>query len=257
MAKLTKLQTKAHNQALEILKKDVLTEDDKEFVFNNWHEGANHMNGQAGAFFTPLDMAFDFALEIGPGRILDLCAGIGALSYAVRGRNYYDRDKLDITCVELNPAYYEVGKKLVPEATWINADVFDVMSMNLGHFDYVISNPPFGKIRRSADAPTYSGAEFEYHVIDIASHMGDYGVFIVPQMSAGFNYSGRQCYERQKDGKAVKFQNSTGLYFESGIGIDTKVYIDQWKGVSPLCEIVTVDFTERNTNVEMEGRTTD
>ena len=249
MAKLTKPELKAHNQALDILTKPVLTEDDKEFVYRNWHEGATHINSAAGAFFTPFDMAFDFAIDAGGGRVIDLCAGIGMLSYAIWQRSrYYDR-RPRITCIERNPDYLAVGKKLLPEAEWICADVFEVLDMGLhtgpeGRFDSAISNPPFGKIKRERNSPRYTGAEFEFHVIDIAAHLSDYGCFIVPQMSAGFNYSGRPCYERQKDGKAVKFQEVTGLHFDSGCGIDTAFYKDAWKGVSPICEIVCVDFAE-------------
>lgn len=246
MAKLTKIQQKLHDQSLEILKKDILSEDDKEFVFTNWNEGANHSNGKAGAFFTPLDLAFDFAFDVGGNRVVDLCAGIGMLSYAFLGRNRYEKEKLEIVCVEVNPDYVEVGKKLVPEATWICADVFDVLDMGLGRFDTAISNPPFGNISRKQNSPSYKGKDFEFHVIDIASHLADFGVFIVPQNSAGFNYSGKTYYERQKDGKAVKFQNDTGLRFEAGCGVDTAIYKNEWKGVSPICEIVCVDFTERN-----------
>lgn len=53
MAKLTKAQRKAHAEAEAILSKDRLTEDEREFVFNNWHEGAECNNAAAGAFFTP------------------------------------------------------------------------------------------------------------------------------------------------------------------------------------------------------------
>lgn len=244
MAKLTKAEAKAHAQAVELLTKERLTEDDKEFVFRNWNEGATHINGAAGAFFTPYDMAFDFAFDVGGARIIDLCAGIGMLSYAVHYRSRFGERVADITCIERNADYIAVGKKMLPEATWIHADALDVLDMCLGHFDYAISNPPFGNIKRTKNAPRYTGKDFEFHIIDIASHLADYGVFIVPQMSAGFNYSGRQCYERQKEGKAVKFQELTGLHFDAGCGVDTAFYKEEWKGVSPLCEIVCVDFEE-------------
>lgn len=250
MAKLTKKQSNLHNQALVLLSKENLSLEDKDFIFENWNEGANHINGEAGAFFTPLNLAFDFAIDVSKeGRIIDLCAGIGILSYAVLGRNWHDKENLEIVCIESNPDYVEVGKKLVPEATWICADVMDVLDMNLGHFDNAISNPPFGNISRSKDAPRYQGKDFEYHVIDIASKLADFGTFILPQMSAGFNYSGRPYYERQKEGKAVKFQNLTGLYFEAGCGVDTNIYLDQWKGVSPMCEIVCVEFNNGKTSI--------
>jgi hypothetical protein len=243
MAKLTKAQAKAHRQACEILDKPAMTEDDREFVYRNWHEGANHVNGAAGAFFTPMDLAFDLALEVGSCRVIDLCAGIGMLSYAVWSRNLYGTSP-QITCVEANSDYVAVGKKLLPQARWIHADVFDVLEMDLGHFDVAISNPPFGAIRRSRNSPRYSGKDFEFHVIDIAAHVANFGAFILPQASAGFNYSGRGCYERQKDGRAVRFQQATGLTFQSGCGVDTSVYRNEWRGVTPICEIVCVDFTE-------------
>jgi hypothetical protein len=134
---------------------------------------------------------------------------------------------------------------LLPEATWICADVFDVLDMGLGKFECAVSNPPFGSVQRDGKrGPTYTGATFEYHVIDIASRLANHGTFIVPQMSAGFKYSGARCYERDKDGKAVEFQAATGLHFDVGSGVDTEFYRKEWKGVSPLCEIVCVDFTD-------------
>ncbi|UKK94968.1 methyltransferase [Brucella pseudogrignonensis] len=216
------------------------------FVLANWQESASHVNSAAGAFFTPFDLAMDFAIETYAGRIIDLCAGVGMLSFAVKMRHVFQSEGLDLTCVEINPDYVAVGRKLLPEANWIEASVFDVLDMDLGHFDIAISNPPFGAIKRpdGKKSPRYTGADFEFHVIDIASHLASYGAFIVPQMSAGFNYSGRSSYERQTSGKAVKFQEQTGLHFDTGCGVDTAYFIDQWKGVSPMCEIVCVDFTD-------------
>lgn len=248
MAKLTKKQFKNHDEAIALLEKENLTYEDKEFIFTHWNEGANHVNSKAGAFFTPLDLAWDFELDVGGNRIIDLCAGIGILSYVSIVRNELSHNKrpLEVICVEKNPDYVEIGKKLVPEATWICADVLDILDMNLGHFDTAISNPPFGNIQRTKNSPRYSGKDFEFHVIDIASHIADFGIFIVPQMSAGFNYSGRHFYERQKSGKAFDFQKKMGLYFEAGCGVDTSIYKDEWKGVSPICEIVCVDFNGEN-----------
>lgn len=246
MSKLTKVQARAHNQACELLKKDALSEDDRLFVIENWQESATHINSSAGAFFTPIDLARHHAIELQQlsGRIIDLCAGIGTLAYAHWEHAFRSSEDLEIVCVEINPAYVEVGRKLLPSATWINADVFDVLGMGLGRFDAAISNPPFGNIKRSKNAPRYSGKDFEFHVVDIAAHLAGFGVFILPQMSAGFDYSGRQCYRRQESGKAFDFQKKTGLHFEAGCGVDTAFFKDQWRGVSPICEIVCVDFSE-------------
>lgn len=244
MSKLTKAQAKAHEESCKILKKAVLSEDDKFFVIENWQESATHINSAAGAFFTPWDLARDFSIETFQGRIIDLCAGIGILSFATKYRHICSDRTCEFVCVEINEEYAAVGRKLMPEATWIVASVFDILDMGLGHFDLAISNPPFGKIKRpeGKNAPRYTGGEFEFHVIDIASRIADYGVFILPQMSAGFTYSGRQHYERQTSGKAFDFQEKFGLRFEAGCGVDTALHKDSWRGVSPICEIVCCEF---------------
>ncbi len=241
MSKLTKAQTKAHKAACEMLEQPSLSEDEKEFVLLNWREDASHVNSSAGAFFTPMALAFDFAIEVPAGRILDLCAGVGMLSWALLNRRRWD-GPLDLTCVEINPDYVEVGRKVLPEARWICASVFDVPGLGLGEFDCAISNPPFGAVKRSGNAPRYAGKDFEFHVVDIGSGLAGYGAFILPQMSAGFRYSGSQTYERQASGRAVDFQTLTGLHFEAGCGVDTSLYLNEWRGVSPLCEIVCVEF---------------
>ena len=113
MAKLSKAQTKAHNEALEILQKDVLTFDNKWDVLDKYHEGANHMQGMAGAFFTPPGLARDFAIDAcGGKRVLDLCAGIGNLAFHVMHRQTSsyeaDRAKLDYVCIEQCAEYVEI-----------------------------------------------------------------------------------------------------------------------------------------------------
>lgn len=115
MAKLTKAQRKAHAEACKILQ-DALSIDEKIFVLENWHEGAEHMNGAIGAHFTPSGLARDFAIDAGGGRrVIDLCAGIGGLGF------WLDLDGRagEMVCVEVNPAYVEVGRKILPQAQWI------------------------------------------------------------------------------------------------------------------------------------------
>ncbi|MCG2611501.1 methyltransferase [Flavobacterium sp. SM15] len=253
MAKLTKQQIKQHNQAVEYLQKDELTFDEKLFVFENWNEGANNNNAEAGAFFTPFGLARDFGIEMyRNAKTIDLCAGIGMLSFIA----YHYYGCTDITCVELNANYVEVGKKLLPEANWINASIFDYKEF--GHFKQAISNPPFGKIKTGLPTDLnlkYKGSEFDLMTIDIASQIADYGVFILPQASTPFLYSGQPFYQdlREKSKgynpyykslpkKVEKFIKETGLIYEFNCGIDTSFYKDHWKGVSPICEIVCFDF---------------
>lgn len=217
-----------------------LTLDEREFVLENFHEGATNMNGQAGAFFTPSGLAMDFAIEArGRRSLLDLCAGIGALSYAVADEG------TRVVCVEVNPSYVEVGRAVMPDATWVTASAFDVEAYaEHGPFDVVISNPPFGRIKADGYTGTYTGAEFEYRVIETASRLAPYGVFIVPQSSAPFRYSGVPCFRHEEADKARRFREQTGIVMEPNCGIDTASYRDEWRGVSPVCEIVCCDFAE-------------
>lgn len=245
MAKLTKAERKAHNQAEEILQKETLTEDEKEFVLKNWHPAANFDVGASGAFFTPFDLAKDFRIDAGTGRIIDLCAGIGSLAYWVQNFPWGSGKSTELTCIEINPAYVEIGRKIVPEATWICANVFDVLEMDLGHFDNAIANPPFGHVNKHGhSAPRYTGSDFAYHVIDIASEIAEAGAFILPRGSAPFQYSGVQYYRRCESRDYLKFNEQTDIYLDAGVGIDTSIFADQWKGTKPIVEIVTCDFNE-------------
>lgn len=255
--KLTKAQIKIQNECEEILQKDKLTYNDKWFIIENWHEGASNNNAQAGAFFTPVGMARDFSIELyESATTIDLCAGIGGLSFFA----YHWKDCKDITCVELNSNYVEVGKKILPEANWINGSIFDYK--DFGHFDQCISNPPFGKIKTGIDQSikdelNYKGSEFDLITIEIASKISDYGVFILPQRSTPFRYSNNptnglfEDFRTIDDGSRVprkvkKFIKETGLNYEFNCGIDTGYYKQDWKGVSPTCEIVEFNFNQKN-----------
>jgi hypothetical protein len=243
MSKLTKEQAKKHLAAVDLLKKDRLSEDDRWFVLENWQESAAHINSTAGAFFTPVMLARDFAIEVHGTRVLDLCAGIGCLSFMAFNKSCWGRDPIEITCVELNPDYVAVGQKVLPEARWIIGDIFS-LPIDLGRFDCVISNPPFGATKRNGDAPRYSGRSFEYHVIDIASDLGEYGAFIIPQNSAPFKYSGRQSFELTPNDEYARFHADTGISLEMNCGIDTECHRGDWRGVAPAVEIVCAEFDE-------------
>jgi len=248
MAKLTKAEARAHAQAEELLRKDVLTYDEKMFVLDNWHEGASHVNGSAGAFFTPTGLAGDFAIDACGGRTIDLCVGIGTLAFHVFWRARYARGsgepQPEIVCIERNPSYVEVGRKVLPEAKWICADVFDFDFASLGLFRSAIANPPFGATHRAGNGPRYTGRSFEFHVIDLASDIADYGAFIIPQMSAPFEYSGVQCYRERQSADYLRFTERTGIHLEAGCGVDCAYHRDAWKGVAPNVEIVCANFED-------------
>ncbi len=254
MSKLTKQQAKLHAQACALLEKDVLTLDERLFVLEHWQEGANHNNGVAGAFFTPISLARDFAIEVGDGKVVDLCAGIGSLAFAIYQRNAWGDRHPDIMCIEINPDYAAVGQKVLPEATWIVADVLKLPETLRG-FDFAIANPPFGRIRQPGKPPRYSGGDFEYKVIDIASDRANDGVFLIPQASSPFQFSGRRNYEATPTEKYTNFSQETAIELEPNCGIDTSVSIKEWHGVSIVTEIVLADFRAARSR-RMERRDT-
>ncbi|QPI17982.1 hypothetical protein POP12_190 [Pectobacterium phage POP12] len=242
MAKLTKQETKNHNKILDLIHSDKpMSYEEKIFVLENFHEGANTNNSALGAFFTPIGLARDFCIDASvSGSVIDLCAGIGSLSFAMINHYYYHKPK-SVVCVEINHSYYEIGKRIVPEADWIHDDALTVEFDKL--FDCCISNPPFGKIKTSDWQGKYNGAEFEYKIIEKASMISHYGCFIIPQMSAPFRYSNTRCgFKRETTSKCQKFIDQTGIIMDAGCGVDTHVYINDWNGVSPVCEIVCCEF---------------
>lgn len=240
--KLTKPQIKAHKEAVALVDCGrPLKDDEREFILDNWQEAATHINSAAGAFFTPRGLASDFSIEVDgsscdPGTLIDLCAGIGALSYAVANR--FSR----IVCIEINEAYAHVGRRIVPEAEWIVCSAFDPRVLTLGRFAWAISNPPFGRIKADDYRGPYKGGEFEYKVIEIAGRIADFGAFILPQMSAPFRYSGQNGFREEETDKARKFREQTGIVMEPNCGIDTSMYRSEWRGVAPVCEIVVCEF---------------
>ena len=240
MAKLTKQQSKLHLQAMDLVHSDkILSWDERKFILDNYREAQGQLNALAGAFFTPYGLARDLSIEIGGGyadsrhTIVDLCAGIGMLSFAC------ERDYADITCVEFCHEYVIVGKRVMPNALWIESDVFEA---ELSHYDFAISNPPFGAIKGDKFNGNYTGSQFEYKVIEHASKLADYGVFILPQNSAPFKLSGVQHFQYSESEKSLKFREQTGIDMQPGCGVDTSVYLKDWCGVSPMCEVVCCDF---------------
>lgn len=244
MARLSKREIAAHNQAEQLLKLDRLNDDQRQFVLDNWNEGARHMNAAAAAFFTPSDLALDAALFSGcnycserekPFRIIDLCAGIGTLGLAGWWRS---GKRAQVTCVEINPDYVAIGKKLFPEARWICASVDDLPG-DIGRFDVALANPPFGKLCK-IKGPRYSG-EDELAVVDIASRIARHGGFILPSGSLPFIYSGQQCHQYRGTPKSDRFREMTGIELQCE-SIDCSCYAEGWRGVSPQVEVATCDF---------------
>lgn len=225
--KISKDALKNHNIAMDLVHSDkVLHEDDKIFIIEHFQEGANHVNSAHGAFFTPLDLAFDFTIEVPDSLdgldIIDLCAGIGTLSFASL------RKARSLTCVEFNPDYITVGKRVVPEAEWIHADA---LTHNYDRkYDFAISNPPFGNIKTSDHTGIYKGNRFEWKIAEKAKEIALNAALIIPKNSGSLQYGGETMR---------RFLKETGLEFDESC-VDISSYRKDWRGASPDCVIVTI-----------------
>ncbi|EEJ2965137.1 methyltransferase [Salmonella enterica subsp. enterica serovar Cubana] len=241
MARVTKKESANHNKVMDLIHSDrELTFDDKEFIFKNYRGDGI---GATGAFFTPDGLACDFVLDAGcTGQCIELCAGIGILSYYQYRRN----KPKHITCIEINPEYVQIGKRILPQAEWITGDALEYTPTRF--YDVAYGNPPFGNIKTSQSVTgRYRGSEFEYKIIDRAKDYASYGAWIVPQSSAGFKYSGHTFYDRSiQSTKYGRFERETGLVLHGGVGIDTSIYKDQWNGTTVICESVIVDYDSTN-----------
>lgn len=240
MARISKREQKLHDQAMELINSDKeLTFEEKEFCFENYKGDGTGFNG---AFFTPSGLAWDFSIDACcTGNVLELCAGIGRLAFCV----YHRHKPKKIVCVELNTEYARIGQRLLPEAEWVVGDALEYESDI--KFDLVMGNPPFGKIKTSTQNNIfgYKGNEFELKIAAYGKKFAPVGVFIVPQMSSGFKYSGNPFYDNSTPSeKYIRWNKETGLIAYPGVGIDTSYYSEQWNGTNIICEVIEVRYHE-------------
>ena len=240
MGKLAKHKLKLHNEALELVRSDKeLTFAEKEFILENYKPYADHNVTATNAFFTPLELAIAATVEMPetddcsqPIRILDLCAGIGMLSFAYKYYSGYRTEDVELVCVELEAEYVEVGKRILPEATWIHGSIMELDIEEIGLFDCFISNPPFMKLG------DYKGT---YTTSTIGAEVSRYGVMIVPQCNCPFKYSGQPQYEAVDNREYEKFFEKERLRFAVGC-IDTESIDDlKWDNVNVTTEVVLVE----------------
>lgn len=262
MAKISKRLISKHNEALEILKQEKLSFDDKLFVFEHFHEGVNMSNNMISAHFTPYPLARQIHMCTAYHNFVDIGAGIGVFSFAMARQFEFDNHMQDKTlkgvAVERCQSYYEVGKKLVPEIHWICGDITDIEVIReikeyMGETPFsVISNPPYGKMVKGInnDWLKYNGSRFEYKAIEIGALLGAYdGCFLIPQTSCPFRITNRSSgYVEDKayqDREYKKFIKQTGLEISPNIGIPTdcnEAY--QFKEVSIVTEFAIVEYHE-------------
>jgi len=247
MAKLSRQDWKKHEQACELVECDrILSDDEREFILDNWNPLATNNVGTAGAYFTPREWAEALMVRLSPkGRILDFCSGIGRLAYTAWNWGY---DKKEIVCVEINPDYVKVGKRIIPEATWILGNAYEqALIESLGTFNQVMSNPPFGKV----STVNGNGKWLSTHAqgadvmaVEIGARVAGGGVYILPADKTDYNYDKR---EFQKDKSISRFL--IGQYPDFNIHpwmagdaiTDDDGKPIRWNGAAPKCEVV--DFS--------------
>jgi len=220
----------------EVLLKDNLTFEDKEFIYQDFNPGSISDVTTHSAYFTPLDLAYDFALFAGRyGTCVDMCAGIGILSFCARIRDTQEKNISNQICIERNPDYIKIGKTLLPEAIWIEGDIFDKaiwdgIIAKYGKIDSIVSNPPFGKVTKTgADRSwlKYKGADLDIAAIEVALKNSTDVSMLLPKSSVSFRYSGRPYFEEVECKKIIKLKEDTGMKFTmTNPGIDTSVYDD-------------------------------
>jgi predicted RNA methylase len=246
MGKLSKAELKAHNHAVELVNNGrALSVDERQFIVENWHPGAVSDCTSAGAFFTPSDLAHDFGVVEVPswGTVVDLCAGIGGLAFFATRQHYRTEDSSQykrIICVERNPAFVEIGRRVMPEAHWICGDVLnpDVWA-EIGEVDFAFCNPPFGRMMQSDfKAPRYSGAEADLKVLDVAMMLAPMGAAIIPAQSAPFSFVGG--FNRRPSRKFDAFHRCVGVSLD-GSSVDATYHRDNWRDVCPDVVVATWD----------------
>jgi len=178
-------------------------------------------------------------------RLLDPFAGIGMLSYVMwkQHAEWENNDNFEIVCIEYSPEFVRVGKRVLPEATWIYGDAFDKSTYeNLGKFDQVICNPPYGTQVKNNGWLHKNPSQ--YRAAEMAMKVSDHAVFLLQQDDCPFEYSGKQIFKKTQNSKYEKFHKETGIYLNMNCGIDLShiQYKAEWVGLGPnmMFEIVIV-----------------
>ncbi|MFF0494380.1 methyltransferase [Nocardia sp. NPDC004068] len=237
----------AHREAARLVQlRRELDEQEKQFVLTHWRGPTDSVVGSA--IFTPLPLARAMTLHVVGTRIIDLGAGIGHLAYTCRNllaHRHGGGCEPELVCVERNPDLVRVGMKILPEATWVCADLLTLPARRMREFDTAIANPPYGRTMRSRNAHGYTGFRFEYHTIAVAAQIARHGVFLIPQSAAPFHFSGeRGLVTGTGDSEYERFVAGTGVILEPAKGVDTSLFRNRWRLRQPDTEVVVCDFTD-------------
>lgn len=247
--KIPKAELKKQRQLLNLITTGTtFTEQQIDLIYEEFNPAMIDSISENGVYFTPYGLAQDCAvMASASGHIVDVCAGIGMLSYRLHQMDTYNKKIKSITCIELNPQFVEIGKKLLPEANWICGNAYDkalwdnlVKDLPGNKYDLMVSNPPFGNHpdKEMISWLNYKGVR-DLMVLELCLRFSESGYFILPNGSVPFQYSGRQYYEdnpERYNRKLVKFikDNSEFKFAMSCDGIDCSIYRDEWKNLNGI-----------------------
>lgn len=256
MGKITKQQLKLHEQAEELLwgSDKKLTQDQVAFCLEHWDPRAlagKHV-ARNQAYFTPMSLAIDTGKYIGgDGRyVVDIGAGIGRLAYAVLCANRWDPRQVQVTAVEINPEYVKAGRRLLPEVTWVQGDMYDLhLWQSLPRFDEAVSNPPFGQVVTDSDTGWigYRGPA-GLTVAAIGLSVAQLGItLILPQTQTPYRYSGRRPGENAYASNHMRYlatfmaQRPELEWHHSSIDTEHEAYKSGWRGAAPVVELTALN----------------
>ena len=252
MARLSKADWALHDEAEALLSLGrPLTDGEVEKVLRQWNPSARHNVGAAGAFFTPMELARDLAhfvrLHDG-GRYIDLCAGIGRLTWPLHLAHQWDspreKARTSYTCVEINPHMVEVGRRLMPWAEWICGSAFDEQLItSLDPFDVGVSNPPFGRVRTreavGSDRWLRYRGQADLQACEVLARCTRHGAFVLlPQSSLPWDRRGK----RQDSSEYCKWRAANTEWELLRTSLDPRCYEFEQTGV--LYDIAELDRAE-------------
>lgn len=280
MSRLTKREIKQQRDLLNFITTgitdngcivDTGNEDDErnvDYVYENFHASMIDNQTENGAFYTPYGLAQDVAFcGHASGHVIDVCAGIGMLAYRAKDMDTYRQNIKSITCIELNPKAVEIGKKLLPEARWINGNAFDqnlwediTKDLPDNRFDYMLSNPPFGRdMNKYKQEFFHFSGERDLQVLELCLKYAKRGYFIMPQGSVSYSYSGRPYYEEDPErwsSKFKRFMKATKDHYKFNMScdIDSSVYAKEWKGLNNMVvEAAAIDVWPYSLDTEEDA----
>ena len=258
--KLTKQQLKKQKQIWELIQsKDDFTDEETERIYKDFNEGYIGDITDNSAYFTPWNLALDFALMVPThGTVVDLCAGIGGLAKAALIRDTYNSHIRTMICIERDKRYIKIGKKLVKsndktKVVWLQADMFDYdvwkrIDSEYGKIDCLISNPPFGKVSKTDKNRSwlkYNGNELDIAAIEIGIKKAEFPSYILPQGSCTFKGSGRPYFDHCENKKIDKLKKEMGIdFYMAWASIDTSIYEEGFKNTKVVVECLSITDVE-------------